>query len=167
MNNLLNGGPLVYIVAIFISVLISVLFIILIYTCLGIKNTYNELIDVDKKINKTLEQKIKQGKVKNPIKYSRDVSKYLQEIVARVAIIQFREYIDSHDIRMVTRENMKRLAADIASSTFTYIDHEKLRELTSKTPMTDDFYKMYIIHTSINAVKELMEREIDKIIDNK
>lgn len=150
-----NFGSILLIVSMVFMFVIWVMLYIGIKNYFTLKNRYEDFKDLNERLRRENEDLSK--------KQSEDLLPYLQNVTMQITIIKFREYIDSHDMSMITRENIKRLASDICVEVNNVIRKDKLEEMANDTLLTNEFYNIFIIHTCINSVKRLVEQEIENI----
>ena len=79
-----------------------------------------------------------------------------------MAMMHFRQFLDSRATDKVTREQTKNLARDVATTVRGYIDNDKIdhRKLMFTMAYLDEF----IVQVSINAVKDLLKKAVDEAL---
>ena len=94
--------------------------------------------------------------------YSEKVLDFIRNFAAQVAIMHFRQFLDSRATDKVTREQTKNLARDVATTVRSYIDNDKIdhRKLMFTIAYLDEF----IVQVSVNAVKDLLKKAVDEAL---
>lgn len=91
--------------------------------------------------------------------YSEKMLEFAKMLTTQVSILMFKEFIDSHDISKITRINIKELASTVAEYVHASINISNID--FNETLFTKEFYEKYIIDTSFNTIKSLLDRVIN------
>lgn len=110
--------------------------------------------------------KIQQNAIRpkiDPLEHSRDVLEFTKSVIGTITVLKFKEFRDSRQFNMVTRENIERLISNIASSVNRSIDITRLD--LKNVVFSQEFYQKYIIDTTIYMVKQLTDKTVSDMID--
>ena len=91
--------------------------------------------------------------------YSEKMLEFAKMLTTQVSILKFKEFIDSHDISKVNRIHIKELASTVAEYVHASINISNID--FNETLFTKEFYEKYIIDTSFNTIKSLLDRVIN------
>lgn len=91
--------------------------------------------------------------------YSEKMLEFAKMLTTQVSILMFKEFIDSHDISKITRINIKELSSTVAEYVHASINISNID--FNETLFTKEFYEKYIIDTSFNTIKSLLDRVIN------
>ena len=85
------------------------------------------------------------------------------QVVTDIAIMDFREFKDSHDIQKVTRAKIRDLVKKVAIDSREMFDVEKLEEYDSI--LGEGSCDKYIVYMASTLVKNILEKEVINIIE--
>jgi hypothetical protein len=93
------------------------------------------------------------------VEYTQSMMLYIRDLTMQVASIQFRNFIDGHDLSKVTKATMSKLVEDTAIKVnkSIYLNNIKFDDLL----FTEDFYNNYIIDVAMISIKELLDKVIN------
>jgi hypothetical protein len=91
------------------------------------------------------------------------IKKFILELVTDIAIMDFRDFKDSHKMDKITRANVRDLVSQVATESRNMIDMYKLDNYA--TLFNTEFYDKYIILSASTVVKNLLDNEVAHIID--
>ena len=97
------------------------------------------------------------------IDYSKTVMEYIHAIVAEQAVIGFRNFLDSHVLKKVTRLQVAHVVDDLANKVKDHIQLENIQ--FNDTIMSEEFFMQYIISISVDSVKQLLDKAIQVYVD--
>lgn len=106
-----------------------------------------------------LHMQLEEDNSKITTEYSEKLLNFVKMITTQVAILQFRTFVDGHDMAKVTKANVRDVADNVAKTVKSSINMDSID--FSDTLFTKEFYESYIIETSIIAVKSLLEKTIN------
>lgn len=95
------------------------------------------------------------------VEYSNNILELIRSIVGQIAVIKFRTFRDSHDMTKITESNVKALTREVAEMANRSLNMNNI--FFKDTFFTEEFYKKYIIETSIILVKQMVEKKIEEI----
>lgn len=122
----------------------------------------NNKLDIDELNNELikLDSKLESPEFSNmQIEYTNSMLKYIHDFTIQVASIEFRNFMDGHDLTKVTKATMSKLVEDTAIKVdkSIYLGNIKLDDLL----FTKDFYNNYIIDITMISIKELLDKAIN------
>lgn len=97
------------------------------------------------------------------IDYSKSVMEYIHAVVTEQAIIEFRNFLDSHVLNKVTRLQVAHVVDDLANKVKDHIQLENIQ--FNDTIMSEEFFMQYIISISVDSVKQLLDKSIQVYVD--
>lgn len=97
------------------------------------------------------------------IDYSKSVMEYIHAVVTEQAIIEFRNFLDSHVLNKVTRLQVAHVVDDLANKVKDHIQLENIQ--FNDTIMSEEFFMQYIISISVDSVKQLLDKAIQVYVD--
>ena len=98
---------------------------------------------------------------KDIIKHTDDFIEYIQKVSRTVASIKWREYRDNHRIDILTKEQLKNLAEDIANTVRTTINFDNINY--DELIMSKEYISWLIVNYTFATLKALSESDIDNI----
>lgn len=136
----------------FIIAGLVVIIVILVYLCIKMRIKMKEVIKFDTKVG-SLEFSNRR------VEYTQLMMTYIRDFTIQVASIQFRNFIDGHDLSKVTKATMSKLVEDTAIKVnkSIYLNNIKFDDLL----FTEDFYNNYIIDVAMVSIKELLDKVIN------
>ena len=95
----------------------------------------------------------------NDVEYSDKIIGFIREYSVQVALLKYREFIDSHEINKITRTQLQNLVTTTAK----FIDESLLKEHINfdRILYTKEFVDAYMIHTVIFTQKELFDKSVE------
>lgn len=97
------------------------------------------------------------------IDYSKSVMEYIHAVVTEQAVIEFRNFLDSHVLKKVTRLQVAHVVDDLANKVKDHIQLENIQ--FNDTIMSEEFFMQYIISISVDSVKQLLDKAIQVYVD--
>lgn len=97
------------------------------------------------------------------IDYSKSVMEYIHTVVTEQAVIEFRNFLDSHVLKKVTRLQVAHVVDDLANKVKDHIQLENIQ--FNDTIMSEEFFMQYIISISVDSVKQLLDKAIQVYVD--
>ena len=91
--------------------------------------------------------------------YSEKILEFVKMFTTQVSVLQFRTFVDNHDIEKVTRKQLQQLVSDVAETVHNSIKIDKID--FEDTLFTKEFYESYIVDTSMIIIKSLLDKVID------
>lgn len=86
------------------------------------------------------------------------IRKFILQIVTDVAIMEFHEFKDSHNLKKVSSANVRDLVAKVATDARGMIDTQKMKKYDNV--LGKDFCDKYIIYSASTLVKNILEKEV-------
>lgn len=130
----------------------SIILAILLYRIMTVMDHYDNYIQV-----RTLENILHAEKSKT--EYSSSILKFIREYIANIAMLEFNEFRDSHDMEKITLANIRNLAKTVAEKSRHGL---KLDSVNSVHLLyTGESLDAYIVKTSMEIVKGFTERTLD------
>lgn len=90
---------------------------------------------------------------------SSKVLDFTKEYVSQIVVLKVKAFVDTNDMKYITREKIKNLIGDIAVTVNGSINRANID--LDCLYFTKDFYDKFIVETTVIMVKELLEKEID------
>ena len=134
------------------QIIVSIILAILLYRIMTVMDHYDNYIQV-----RTLENILHAEKSKT--EYSSSILKFIREYIANIAMLEFNEFRDSHDMEKITLANIRNLAKTVAEKSRHGL---KLDSVNSVHLLyTGESLDAYIVKTSMEIVKGFTERTLD------
>lgn len=141
---------------------LSISIVILIIINLILEYKYINKFDMDELNNEIikLNSKLESPEFYNMrIEYTNSMLKYVHDFTIQVASIQFRNFVDGHDLNKITKATMSKLVEDTAIKVIKSIDSKNIK--FDDLLFTKDFYNNYIIDIAMISIKELLDKAIN------
>lgn len=147
------------------ELIVGVCVIVCIVSILWSLQIYANYIKAQKRLDEfrirsqTLEmkiQEIEESRKEKSIEYSNNIMKYIREFIAQIATLQFKTFVDGHNMNKITEANIKKLVQDIAEEVKTALNEVNI--LFDNMLFTKDFYDKYIVETTVITVKTMLEK---------
>lgn len=117
-----------------------------------------------KKELKLMQEEINELKDEYKLKtteYSKTLLEYIKTFTAQVAAINFRNFLDTHELEKVTKTTVSKLVEDTARLVNDSINEHNI--IFQDALFTRDFYDKYIIDISMISIKDLLEKAVNNI----
>ena len=95
------------------------------------------------------------------VKHTNDFNEYIIKVCGNVTTLKWQEYVDSHDIQKLTREQLKNLASDCARAVINMINLDNIEY--DKLLCTQEYTTFLIINTTFNYLKRLSDKTINDL----
>jgi len=92
--------------------------------------------------------------------YSEKLLEFVKMLTSQISILQFRTFIDGHDMDKVTRAQIQELAKSIAVTVNKSINIDNID--FDSALFTKEFYEGYIIENALINVKTLLQKAINE-----
>ncbi len=142
----------------FVIVVMIVFIVILSYLYASAKIDLEELTNEIIKLNAEIESP-ESSNIR--IEYSQSMLEYIREFTMRVASINFRNFMDGHELSKVTKATVSNLVEVTATKVNNSIDLSNIN--FNDLLFTKEFYNSYIIEISMISIKELLDRAVNNI----
>lgn len=93
------------------------------------------------------------------IEYSQKLIDFIKSLTIEIAILKYKEYIDSHEFEKLQKTHIAQIAEDTAKSVHDAINFDIID--FDDVLYTKEFYESFIIKTSLASVKSLLEKSLD------
>ena len=98
---------------------------------------------------------------KHQVEYSNALLSNIRELVAEVAVLEFNQFRDSHDMEKITLANIKTIAKDVAEKSIQGLNLESINYVNLL--YTKDFIESYVIKSSMEIVKGCLDRSVNPV----
>ena len=95
--------------------------------------------------------------------YSQSILDFIKHFIAQVALLQTLVFKDTHDLTKVSKPNIDSLAKKVATGVYDSLNRKNI--IFDDTLFTEPFLHQYIIDTSLETVKTLINNMISEIHD--
>jgi len=97
------------------------------------------------------------------IEYSERLLGMVRMVVGQICVLKFRTFKDTHDMTKVTKTQIEALVKDVAETANKSLNSDSIQfEITS---FTREFYESYVVETSIILMKDQLDREVSRVVE--
>lgn len=147
-------------------ILLWILFIFSILWCI---NSFIILFKLNKQelMVRNITTKIVQDAT-NPNEMNTDLSnqilQFTRMIISQIAMMKYRDFVDSKDMSKITRSNVTKLVDEVATECHKAIRIESIS--FESLVFTREFYEQYIVETTVFVIKSMVNKTFDNIEDD-
>lgn len=98
---------------------------------------------------------------KHQVEYSNSLLANIRELVAEVAVLEFNQFRDNHDMEKITLANIKTIAKEVAEKSIQGLNLESINYVNLL--YTKDFIESYVIKSSMEIVKGCLDRSVNPV----
>ena len=98
---------------------------------------------------------------KHQVEYSGALLNNVRELVAEVAVLEFNQFKDSHDMDKITLANVKSIAKTVAEKSIKGLNLDSINYVNLL--YTKEFIESYVIKSSMEIVKGCLDRTMNQI----
>lgn len=110
---------------------------------------------------RTIRDRLHHEDLKGKTEYSDKLLEFIKTLTTQVAVLQFRTFVDAHEITKISKIHIKQVAENVAKTVHDAINMDSID--FNDTLFTKEFFEKYIIETSVNTVKSLLDKTLQQI----
>ena len=98
---------------------------------------------------------------KHQVEYSGALLSNIRELVAEIAVLEFNQFRDNHDMEKITLANIRGIAKEVAEKSIKGLNLDSVNYINLL--YTREFIESYIIKSSMEIVKGCLERTLNPV----